>query len=241
MDKQYILEAIRRTAKTNGGKPLGRSKFSTETGIKESDWSGVYWIRWGDALIEAGFTPNQMSEAPADEWLISKLITFTRELKRFPLSAELRMKARNDPDFPGHTAFQKRFGSKNQVVSKVMEFCSNKKGYEDILLLCESTTARNESPQEKADRGIEPPDGFVYLLKSGRYHKIGRSNSTGRREYELAIQLPEKAVIVHEIRTDDPIGIEAYWHKRFELKRKNGEWFELNAAEVKAFKRRKFM
>ena len=83
--------------------------------------------------------------------------------------------------------------------------------------------------------------GFVYLLKASRYFKVGRSSSFERRSRELAIQLPEKAETVHVIRTDDPIGIERYWHQRFESKRKNGEWFELTAQDVKAFKRRKFM
>ncbi len=79
------------------------------------------------------------------------------------------------------------------------------------------------------------------ILKSGRYYKVGKTIAAGRRERELAIQLPEKANTVHVIKTDDPSGIEAYWHRRFDARRKNGEWFELNSSDVRAFKRRKFM
>lgn len=59
-------------------------------------------------------------------------------------------------------------------------------------------------------------DGSVYLLKSGRNYKIGRAFALGRRGREIQLQLPERAVTVHVIQTDDPIGIETYWHKRFE-------------------------
>ena len=55
MGKQRILDDIRRTAAANGGAPLGKSAFFRETGIREGDWHGKYWARWGDALHEAGF------------------------------------------------------------------------------------------------------------------------------------------------------------------------------------------
>ncbi len=63
--------------------------------------------------------------------------------------------------------------------------------------------------------------------------------SPGGAARRIALQLPERTVTIHIIRTDDPIGIEAYWHKRFEAKRANGEWFALTTADVQAFERRK--
>jgi hypothetical protein len=111
-----------------------------------------------------------------------------------------------------------------------------------VVELCTELHGREERPAKDSERTSEPEQaGFVYLLKSGRYYKIGKTNAVGRRERELAIQLPEKAETIHVIKTDDPSGIEEYWHKRFKTKRKHGEWFELSGADIQAFKRRKFM
>jgi len=82
---------------------------------------------------------------------------------------------------------------------------------------------------------------FVYLLKSGKFYKIGRTNSVGRRQYEIATQMPEEVTEVHRISTDDSTGIERYWHQRFASKRLKGEWFNLSKEDIATFKLRKFM
>jgi len=79
---------------------------------------------------------------------------------------------------------------------------------------------------------------FLRTATSGwRRSKIGRTKNPLRREGEVGIQLPEKLTPVHHIKTDDPAGIESYWHARFSSKRKEGEWFALTPVDVRAFKR----
>jgi hypothetical protein len=239
MKKEHILQEIRRTAETNGGVSLGKERFLQETGIKESDWKGKFWARWGDAVREARVEPNQFTVAYDESVLIEKFITMMCEFRRFPVTAEMRMMKRGDASLPNDKTYM-RFGSRQQFAAKILDYCHGRAGYEDVAAMCTTMMDGRHSLAEKI-AGSGEGVGFVYLVKAGRHYKIGRSNSVGRREYELAIQLPDKARTVHTIRTDDPIGIEAYWHKRFEAKRKNGEWFELATDDVVAFRRRKFM
>jgi hypothetical protein len=238
MTKQHILHEIQRAAVANGGKPLGRLTFYNATGISENDWSGKYWSKWSDAIREAGLSPNKMTVGYEEDFLLQKLVEFTRELGHFPVSREIRLKTFNQRGFPTTKTYEVHFGTKDRLVLKAAEYCRKKGGLGDVLQLCQAV-AQDPKVGEKSREGqvVELELGLVYLIKSGRFYKIGRTNAIGRRVYDLAIQLAEKPTTIHVIKTDDPSGVEKYWHQRFSAKRKGGEWFDLNAADVKAFKR----
>lgn len=239
-EKDYIIQEIIRTTKENGGKPLGMQKFENATGIKKWEWLGRHWSKWSDALMEVGYEPNKFNESYNEEIVLRKLISLIREIKKFPSSGELKLKIYNDKTFPSTTVFEK-LGKQKEKIAKVIEYCKNKEEMFDILEIC-LPLLNSEKEIIETETTLENTNfGFVYLMKSGRYYKIGRSNDADRRAYELRIILPEKLEVIHKIKTDDPIGIEEYWHKRFKDKRKNGEWFELTRQDIEIFRRRKFM
>ena len=217
---------------------FGWRRFEAETGIRYYDWFGQHWTRWSDAVREAGFEPNRMSEAYDEGFLIEQLALLTRRLGRVPTQGDLRIATRNDPEFPSEKVFR-RLGSKLHRSARILEYCEATPGYGDVAMLWRQVPAA-EPPVESVEAVDAPTSvGYVYLLKHGsrREYKIGRTNNPLRREGELGVQLPEKCQPVHYVQTDDPEGVEAYWHRRFASKRKEGEWFALTAQDVRAFKR----
>jgi len=238
MDKEHVISEIRRTAEANGGVPLGWRRFEEETGIRYYDWYGQIWTRWGDAVREAGYEPNRMSEAYDDGFLLAQLALLTRRLRRVPIQGDLLLATRSDPQFPSEKVFR-RLGSKRERASRVIAYCEANPGHDDVAALWRQVPVEKDSPDTEEVDSTPPAFGYVYLLKHGsrREYKIGRTSNPMRREGEIGIQLPEKVQPVHSIKTDDPAGIEAYWHARFASKRKEGEWFALTAQDVRAFKR----
>ncbi|HSQ28297.1 MAG TPA: GIY-YIG nuclease family protein [Gemmatimonadaceae bacterium] len=235
--KEEILTEIRRTAAENGGVALGKKRFLDATGIAESDWSGRYWARWGDALREAGVPGQQLNPRLDDEVVLRAAAAITCQLGRFPTAAEIRLAVSANSQLPSHNTFR-RFGGLAALRTALAGY-AERTG--DALL--SRILAASGEPVATPRTAEESPlaEGFVYLVKAGRHYKIGKANSVDVRHRQLAIQLPEKAEVVHRIRTDDPYGVEAYSHRRFAEKRLNGEWFALAAEDVKLFKRRRFM
>jgi hypothetical protein len=243
MKKEHILSEIKRTAKLNGGIPLGIRRFCRETGIRESDLCGVFWSKWSEALAEAGFSGNRLT-APVDEQLVLKAIAdHTRELGHFPTKPEFGLLHQRDKNFPIMTTLTRRLGNRREIVLKVLEFCRSSDSWTDVIDICQQIQPAllKTVPSDDASDERAPEIGHVYLLKHGNEYKIGRSTDAVRRYKEIRTQMPYKTEEIHVIETDDPSGIEAYWHNRFREKKLEGEWFKLSAADVKAFKKRKFM
>lgn len=235
LTKLEILELIRETAKRHGGAAPGRKLFADETGIAEHEWSGKHWVRWSEALVEAGFPPNTMQSARPDVDLLEQLALLVRELGRFPVSAELKLKRRSDPSFPGRNTFAK-FGRKDDLVRSLSEF-AGELGYSDVQESCQRALPQSNSIEQPTSKADPINVGFVYLLKHGNRneYKIGSTRNLLRREGEIRIDLPQPVAPIHVIETDDPTGIESYWHRRFSDRRLNGEWFKLSATDVRAF------
>ena len=96
VSKNQILEEIKRLAKVNG-KPPGAMLFESETGIKKSEWFPDRWLRWGDALQEAGFTRNTLSEALSEEFLLEQYARLTQRLGRLPVDGEIVRESKVNP------------------------------------------------------------------------------------------------------------------------------------------------
>jgi hypothetical protein len=230
--REQIIAEIRRLAAGNGGQPLGVRAFERETGITEGSWRGLYWARWSDALKEAGFEPNEFEGRSDPEHILKAFIEVARHYNRLPAIMEVRMYRRTHPELPNEKTIHSYFGSKQKLLEAVREWTEGKQEYADIVAMLGEVVERPSSAPSK--------EGLVYLIKSGPHYKIGRSDELERRVKEIRIALPEAASLVHSIRTDDPGGIEAYWHRRFANRRANGEWFKLTNADVAAFKRRRY-
>ncbi len=254
MQKAEILRKIHEMAEQNGGKPPGALAFYRATGASRCAWNGKYWLRWSEALREAGFPPNTLVEAYSHEFLMRCLAEVAREHGRFPIVAALDQRHRRDATFPCAAVFYRR-GLKQQLVRWLWEFCRSDPAYQDVALLCAREIEAGKHRQHRAEqRQARQRDrimqrvankwniqGVIYLLRCEGLYKIGHTSNLKRRRRELETQSPGRLKLVHRIKTDDPPGLEAYWHKRFRDKRVKGEWFQLTRDDVAVFKLRLVM
>lgn len=234
MEKGRVVSEIQRIA-TEIGRAPGISIFEQYSGIPRRDVIGKLWARWSEALAEAGFEAHSFETERYDEaQLLDAIAKACISLNRWPSPNDLRLHARQNPGFPSTTTIENRFPRRALLVEAMRIWAKSNDASGLILTWLPSQTHVGQPERRVAS------EGHVYLLRAGEFYKIGRSDEIERRVKEIRISLPQSAILEHTITTDDPSGIEAYWHRRFAAQRANGEWFKLDKADVLAFKRRKF-
>jgi AcrR family transcriptional regulator len=231
--REMILSKVRRAAQTTGATP-GRQAFERETGIRQSEWLGIYWARWGGTLVEAGLSENQKNAKLDRGAFFAQIAEAFRHYGRVPTTSELRLYRPVDPTFPAHSTVDNHFPTKAALLDAMAEWTRDRPDFADVAQMLPA------APVPTRSRRPAVVDGSVCLIGSGAHCKIGRSDQLERRVKEILTTLPDAATLVHSIRTDDPAGIEAYWHRRFADRRANGEWFKLTPADLAAFKRQSF-
>jgi Meiotically up-regulated gene 113 len=232
--RDEIVAQIKSLALANNGIAPGQRTFENETGIGRSVWLGKFWAKWSDAVREAGITPLERNKAIPKDVIFENLSKIVKHYQREPTRAEFDMYRNIDTQLPWYQTLIEVFGSKASMFDDFRIWLEAQEGSSEVLSLLPSPDGPSRLVQQNNN------DGFVYLLKSGKNYKIGRGENLEKRVKQIKVTLPDRTDLVHAIRTDDPSGIEAYWHRRFNEKRANGEWFKLNSADVAAFKKRKF-
>ena len=231
--RERIVSEIKRLVAESGKVP-GVKAFETETGILRREWTGKIWARWGEAVQEAGFEPNGLTQRFDSGQVLQSVIECCEALGRLPSNNDLRLFAHQNPGFPANGTIENHYPKRALLVEALRTHSRVNPSYAHISDMLPDPVAAIVEASSTSNYG------HVYLLKAGDYYKIGQSSDLEKRVKSINVALPDKATLEHAISTDDPPGIEAYWHRRFADRRANGEWFKLSKADVLAFKKRKF-
>jgi hypothetical protein len=238
--KETIVERVREIAKANGGKVSFRN-FVQETGIPGQRLRKQEWFQgWNRLLEESGVSTSSFARPSIPrEFIAANVIRIAERLGRWPTEDELAREKKVNASFPSLSLIRtlKKSGALSSIIK---EYCRQFPASEVI----QKVVGELGTTEHLADAAIDKQgriQGYVYMLRYGRKYKIGHTTTLARRFRDVKIELPEETIQVHAIATDDPKGIEAYWHTRFSAKQiRKTEWFELNADDVRSFKRRRY-
>jgi hypothetical protein len=238
MHREHITRRLADLAAERGGH-IGFRDFLKEVGLSEQWLRGQVWYSgWNNLLTELGLQTRRFGPPERDPTIsVSAIAEFVCRLQRWPTEDEFRRERATNDTIPS-VAYIRKLRRSGELANLIKPHAEANPNISALQLLASENTAVEEPL--KGDSIKDRVQGYVYLLRSGRKYKIGKSNDISRRFREVRLELPEETVQVHSIATDDPAGIEHYWHRRFAAKRvRNTEFFLLDGDDVRAFKLRK--
>jgi hypothetical protein len=238
MNIDEYLDLVRQTAVGAGG-TIGLRAFCRSTRMSEKHYVSFGFRSWNDVLETAGVPTSKFFRPRSDEAKVAEaFVALLTRLKKWPTENEMTIERGQNREFPSLQVIR-RLSRSGVLLREVVAVCADKPDLAHVSALAVEKL-QDTSAEQTASR-LQHIEGYVYLMRSGRRYKIGFTSSPARRHREVRLELPDPTDLVHTIPTDDPQGIEAYWHRRFNDKRvRNTEFFELTGADVLAFKARKY-
>ncbi len=233
LTKEFIADAYRRRCQTEG-RVLGERAFMRKTGLPVWHWRH-YWPSWAEFQADMGFAPNSRKERIPKELLLRRCAELALELDKLPTKKDMDRCRERDPSFPDYGTHL-RLGRAPQRLQMLEAFCRSKSEFARVLELISEERARHMG-RERDTEGFE---GIVYLARAGDCHQIIHECATGKRLRRIAALVSYAPGTLHVIDTDDPIGVEQYWRKRFRSRRAGRKGYHLTFADIRAFQRRKY-
>lgn len=88
--------------------------------------------------------------------------------------------------------------------------------------------------KEKSKRNIQ--DGYIYVIKSGEYYKIGRTVCLKDRIKKYITENPNEVKVLLNEKVVDYVDVEDKLLKMFKKKKHRGEWFKLDNSDIDIIK-----
>lgn len=234
--KEEIIKKVQEWAKENNGFTPSEKHIREDLGLYRWHWTD-YWEKITDLQRDAGLVPHKFDKTKYSRKDLCKLFIKVMRIRgKWPTKDVLEREHRHNSSFPHSVTIYKKLGLTYRLANTILEYAQDKKGYNDVVEICNETIKRYKNKQDISETDSVIP-GYVYLgIQKGDY-KIGYSKDPGRRREDISTMASEPFQTIHEIKTDDMKGVERYWHNRFKSKLLRGEWYKLNSSDVKAFKR----
>lgn len=122
------------------------------------------------------------------------------------------------------------FGFAPKVVERYRLKALFHEAFPDLSELSVTRFIRASKAEAAASAKTVP--GFVYLIQSPYGYKIGKSVNVKQRTRLFSIKLPFEIELLHYARFEDYTAAERAFHLRFQNKRLEGEWFDLNESDI---------
>lgn len=244
-DRDDFIAKVRTAAAENAGKPLGEPRFYQRFQLGRNDLWNAGFESYGAACAAADLQPNTLQRRLTDDEVLRPLALLARRLSKFPSKGAAEVERKRDAAFPSWESLTRRAkeGPQSTLREVLHAWCEAQPEFGDVAALLQAATREPRRPSPRTARPVV--NGFVYLMRygtGGSVYKIGITDNVPRRHAQIRMMAPQDVRVVHSIPTDDPAGIERYWHERFQDKVVEGkkELFRLTPDDVAAFRSRKY-